>query len=86
VLAERSESDQAIRFALSLDPVVTVVPTSFVDLTAKSIRAGKEFKPATDADLAALRTLAGKYAPLFPRNPSWVLGPGPHTEYYRAAV
>ncbi|MBI5767045.1 MAG: aldo/keto reductase [Verrucomicrobia bacterium] len=86
VLEEQAEIDQAIRFALSLDPVVTVVPTSFVDLTEKSILAGKSFKPAVDADLAAMRDLAGKYTPLFPRNPSWVLGPGPHTEYYRTAV
>jgi hypothetical protein len=40
------------------------------------------YTPATDADLDALRTLAEKYSPLFPRNPRWVQGPGPHSEYY----
>ncbi len=82
VLEEQSEIDQAIRFSLSLDPVVTVLPTSFVDLVEKSILAGKKFRPATPADLDGMRLMAEKYTPLFPRNPSWVTTPGPHTEYY----
>lgn len=82
VLEEQSEIDQAIRFSLSLDPVVTVLPTSFVDLVEKSILAGKKFRPATTADLDGLRAMAEKYTPLFPRNPAWVSIPGPHTEYY----
>lgn len=86
VLEDQKEIDQAVRFALSLDPVVSVVPTSFVDLTEKSIAAAVRFRPATDLDLDAMRDLAGKYVPLFPRNPSYVGRTGPHTEYFKAAV
>jgi predicted aldo/keto reductase-like oxidoreductase len=86
VLEEQTEIDQAIRFSLSLDPVVSVLPTSFVDLAEKSISSGKNFRPATQADLDGLRIMAEKYQPLFPRNPSWVLGPGPHAEYYASHV
>lgn len=86
VLEEQSEIDQAIRFSLSLDPVVTVLPTSFVDLVEKSILAGKKFRPATPTDLDGMRLMAEKYTPLFPRNPSWVTIPGPHTEYYSQLV
>jgi predicted aldo/keto reductase-like oxidoreductase len=82
VLEEQSEIDQAIRFSLSLDPVVTVLPTSFIDLVDKSIIAGKKFRPASVADLNGMRAMAEKYTPLFPRNPAWVFSPGPHTEYY----
>ena len=86
VLEEQSEIDQAIRFSLSLDPVVSVVPTSFTDLAEKSILSGKNYRPATPADMEGLRVMAEKYAPLFPRNPSWVLTPGPHAEYYASHV
>lgn len=85
VLEEQAEIDQAIRFALSLDPVVTALPTSFVDLTERSIKAGLGYRPASAADLDSLRMLAEKYTPLFPRNPSWV-NVAPHGEYYRAVV
>ena len=86
VLEEQTEIDQAIRFALSLDPVVAALPTSFVDLTEKSILAAKQYRPATPADLEGLRLMAEKYTPLFPRNPAWVLGPGPHSDYYRSVA
>jgi hypothetical protein len=68
---------------LSLDPVVSALPTSFTDLADKSITAGVHYQPATDSDLGTLRQLAEKYAPLFPRNPSWVQGPGPHADYFQ---
>ena len=80
-LEEQSEIELALRFSLSLDPVVAALPTSFTDLAEKSILAGVAYRPATDADLASLRALAEKYQPLFPRNPSWVTV-GPHSEYY----
>jgi aryl-alcohol dehydrogenase-like predicted oxidoreductase len=81
-LEEQAEINQAYRFTLSLDPVVTALPISFVDLTEKSIVAGVDYRPATNADLEALRTLAGKYLPLFPRKPSYLGAAGPHTPYY----
>ena len=81
VLEEPKEIEQAIRFSLSLDPVVTVLPTSFFDIADLSIAAGKAYRPATDADLDALRALAGKYVPLFRPNSS--TGDfSPHSEYY----
>jgi aryl-alcohol dehydrogenase-like predicted oxidoreductase len=83
-LEEQAEIDQAVRFSLSLDPVVSVLPTSFVDLAEKSIAAGKSFRPATEADLEAMRALAGKYAPLFPASPSLV-DAAPHATYYAHA-
>ena len=84
-LEDQREIELAIRFTLSLDPVVAALPTSFVDLAEKSIAAAVAYRPATDADLDTLRGLAEKYAPLFPRNPSWV-SVAPHAEYYQAAV
>lgn len=84
-LEDQSEIELALRFALSLDPVVAALPTSFVDLSEKSVAAAIKYRPATDADLGSLRLLAEKYAPLFPRNPSWV-NAAPHAEYYNAVV
>lgn len=81
-LEEQSEISQALRFTLSLDPVVTAIPTSFLDLNDKSILAGKEYRPATPADLDSLRALAAKYVPLFPRKPNYVGAVGPHARYY----
>jgi hypothetical protein len=85
VFEQQSEIDQAIRFSLSLDPVVAVLPTSFVDLAEKSILAAKAYRPATAADMDGLRELAEKYTPLFKRTASWV-EVAPHGEYYRAIV
>jgi aryl-alcohol dehydrogenase-like predicted oxidoreductase len=80
-LEDSGEIAQAIRFALSLDPVVTAIPVSFVDLHEKCIAAGCSFRPATNADLAAMRKLAEKYAPLFPRKPYYLGATGPHAHY-----
>ncbi|MDO8543056.1 MAG: aldo/keto reductase [Opitutaceae bacterium] len=81
-IEDQSEIDLALRFTLSLDPVVTALPISFTDLADKSITSAIGYRPATESDIGAVRTLAEKYAPLFPRRPNWV-GPGPHSEYYR---
>ena len=45
VLGEQSEIGQAIRFCLSLDPVVSVLTTSFTELAKKPILAGKTTGP-----------------------------------------
>ncbi len=88
VLEEQPDIDQAVRFALSLDPVVTVVPTSFSDLAQRTIAAGNRFQPASGADMDVMRGLAEKYAPLFPRNPRYVgkTASGAHTEYFKSVV
>lgn len=81
-LESQDEINLAMRFALSLDPVVSAIPTSFLDLNERAIIAGKTFRPATEADLGALRELAGKYSPLFPRKPLYLSSTGPHSRYY----
>ena len=81
-LEEPAEIAQAMRFSLSLDPVVSIIPTSFFDITERSIAGGKAYRPATDADLTQLRELAGKYAPLFPPKPRAAASFSPHSEYY----
>ncbi len=81
-LEAQDEITQALRFALSLDPVVTGIPTSFVDLNERSIVAGKAYRPATSADLDSMRALAEKYSPLFPRAPLYHSAVGPHSDYY----
>jgi len=81
-LEAQEEINQAMRFALSLDTVVSAIPTSFLDLNERAIIAGKTFRPATEADLGALRELAGKYSPLFPRKPLYLSSTGPHSRYY----
>ena len=81
-LEEQGEINRAIQFALSLDPVVTAIPTSFLDLNQRAIVAGRAFQPATAADLGALRALAEKYNPLFPRKPLYLSERGPHADYH----
>ena len=80
-LEEQAEINQALRFALSLDPVVSAIPTSFLDLNERSIAAGVAYRPATTKDLEPLRALAEKYSPLFPRKPMYLGATGPHTHY-----
>lgn len=84
-LEDADEIELALRFSLSLDPVVSALPTSFIDLAEKSIACGKRYQPATARDLEALQKLVAKYQPLFPRNPSWV-HTAPHSEYYKAVA
>ena len=71
-----------MRFSLSLDPVVAILPTSFFDITERCIAGGKAYRPATDADLAQLRELAGKYSPLFAPKADATVSFSPHSEYY----
>lgn len=84
-LEEQPDLDRALQFTLSLDPVVSAVPTSFTDLAEKAIVSGRTFKPATERDLDQMRELAEKHLPLFPRNPQWVTT-APHAEYYRSVA
>ncbi|MBI5691231.1 MAG: aldo/keto reductase [Verrucomicrobia bacterium] len=80
-LEEQDEINLAMRFALSLDPVVSAIPTSFIDLNERSIIAGRAFRPATDTDLKSMQALAEKYSPLFPRKPLYLGATGPHSNY-----
>lgn len=84
-LEAQEEINQAIRFTLSLESVVSAIPTSFLDLNERAIIAGRNFRPATEGDLGAMRELAAKYSPLFPRKPLYLSSTGPHSRYYAHA-
>ena len=61
------ELSLALRFTLSLDPVITGIPPSFVDLFEKSVAAAKSYQPASEAEVAQLRDRAAKSLSLFKR-------------------
>lgn len=71
----------ALRFTLSLDPVVTGIPVSFVDVFEKSIEAVRGYRPASEAEVAQLRERAARSLSLFRREEEAVatarLHPGP---------
>jgi predicted aldo/keto reductase-like oxidoreductase len=60
--------DLALRFSLSRTPVVTGLPPSFVALFEKAVASAKQYRPATDAELAELKTAAAKFIPIFAKN------------------
>jgi aryl-alcohol dehydrogenase-like predicted oxidoreductase len=64
-LEEDKEIELALRFTLSIDPVVAALPPAFLDLAEKAFAAARNYRPATEADVASLQALAGKYVPLF---------------------
>ncbi|MFO1450213.1 MAG: aldo/keto reductase [Opitutaceae bacterium] len=64
-LEDSAEIALALKFSLSLDPVVMAVPSSFPDLFQKAVVAARSYEPATAEDLAALEAMARKYAPIF---------------------
>ena len=64
-LEKDEEIDLAIRFALSQPGVVTSVPTSYLDLLDKCIKAAKSFRPITDAEVAKLREIAAGCGSVF---------------------
>lgn len=57
----------ALRFTLSLEPVVTGIPVSFADLFEKVVTAARDFAPITEAELAQLRDRAAHSLSLFKR-------------------
>ena len=64
-LEDQSEINLAVRFSLSLDPVVSVLPTSFTDLAERSIIAGRSFTPATERDFAAMEAMGFRVTHLY---------------------
>jgi aryl-alcohol dehydrogenase-like predicted oxidoreductase len=79
-LEDQTEINLAIRFSLSLDPVVSVLPTSFTDLAERSIIAGRAYSPATERDFSAMEAMAGRYIPLFRKKST--ADAAPHTDYF----
>ena len=61
------ELSLALRFTLSLEPVITGIPPSFVDLFEKSVAAAKTYQPASEAEVAQLRDRAAKSLSFFKR-------------------
>lgn len=61
----QEEVDLAMRFALSLKPIVSTVPPSFLDLLDKAVAAGRSFRPVTDTEVTRLRAMADECLPLF---------------------
>ena len=57
--------DLAVRFSLSQPGVVSVIPTSFVELLDKAIEAAKAFKPLDDAGIAELKKMADGRGSIF---------------------
>lgn len=66
-LEDVEETGLALRFVLSLEPVISGIPPSFVDLFEKSVAAAKTYRPANEAEVAQLRDLASKSLSLFKR-------------------
>jgi aryl-alcohol dehydrogenase-like predicted oxidoreductase len=64
-LEDEKEIEQALRFTLSIDPVVAALPPAFLDLAEKAFALGKSYRPATAADIAQMQALAAKYRPMF---------------------
>lgn len=66
-LESAEETGLALRFVLSLEPVIAGIPPSFVDLFENAVRAAKAYQPATEPEVAQLREIAGKSLSLFKR-------------------
>jgi aryl-alcohol dehydrogenase-like predicted oxidoreductase len=64
-LEEQEEIDLALRFTLSQKAVVSGVSTAWLDLAAKSIVAGKNYRPVDDQDVTRLRAMADQALPVF---------------------
>lgn len=64
-LEDDKEIETALRFTLSIDPVAAALPPGFLDLADKAFAMGRQYRPATEADIAQMRELAAKYLPMF---------------------
>lgn len=53
----QEDADLAVRFSLSQPGVVAAIPPSFLDLVDKAVRAGRAYRPITDAEVAKLREM-----------------------------
>jgi len=59
------EIQLAVRFSLSQKGVVTVIPTSFVDLFEKTVLAARQFKPLDSAGAERLQQMASNRESIF---------------------
>lgn len=70
----------ALRFTLSLDPVITGIPVSFMDVFEKTIEAARAYRRISEEELARLRDRAAQSLSLFKREEDAVATAGlpPH--------
>jgi len=61
------EISLALRFTLSLEPVVAGIPPAFLDLLSKAIDAGRAYKPITAEETEQLRQVAQTCVSIFRR-------------------
>lgn len=64
-LEEMQEIDLALRFTLSLKPVVVGIPPAWLDLADKAFEAGKNYRDITEAETEQLRQMAAKCESVF---------------------
>jgi len=63
----QEETNLAMRYALSLDGVITGIPPSFLDLLDKAITACKAYQPISKPELASLKATAESCLSVFER-------------------
>lgn len=82
-MEEPAEVELAVRFSLSQKPVASVLPTSFFDLTARSIDAAIAYKPLDAESVEQLRKLAEAQGSIFEQEEKLVAqnSPGPYPFY-----
>jgi aryl-alcohol dehydrogenase-like predicted oxidoreductase len=85
---EPHDVDLAWRFTLSRKGVVAGIPVSYLDLTEKAIEAARNYRPATEAELAELKQMAASCTSLFEEEEKKFAHAGPQhphddgSEYY----
>jgi len=71
-MEEPADVDLAVRFTLSQQGVVAVIPPSFLDLLDKTIEAARRYRPITTADVERLNGIADSCESLFQREETQV--------------
>lgn len=64
-MEEQEDVNLAIRYTLSLEPVVATIPPAWLDLVEKAVVAGRAYRKASDADAEKLKGLAATCDSLF---------------------
>jgi len=64
-LEKQEDIDLAVRFTVSQKAVVAGIPPAWMDLAAKTIAAGKRYRPVTDAEMETLRQMASTRLSVF---------------------
>jgi predicted aldo/keto reductase-like oxidoreductase len=81
-LEDDSQIDLALRFTLSMKPVVAGIPPAFLDLAAKAIETARTYKPITDIETEKVRRLAAASLSVFRSRQEAAAYVDPQPEYY----